>query len=86
MSKIPTTKIGKLTTFTDLKDGQAFYFQGCYGFAVKIGDVRGEKRCFIIDSSDHTTRHPGENVSNVHYSCDIYELPKSIAQCIEALI
>ncbi len=72
--------VGKKLKWADIKIGQAFYFVGCHGFAVKNSETTG----FVIDTDWYPALIIGSTI-RMFVLNNFYALPKSIRQDLEPL-
>ena len=77
-------RIGKKLEYSDIKIGQAFYFTGCSGFAVKIDEnhfmcIDVESRSWWIPSTVLYNTINYDGVSDFKF----YDLPKELRKCLE---
>lgn len=80
-------RIGREIQFSDIKIGEAFYFNGCEGIGVK----KDLNRFFLIDIDppnyrEWTNEREVYNSSECDGTCHFkyYKLPKKIKDCIES--
>jgi hypothetical protein len=77
-------KIGKKLEWEDIKIGQAFYFKGCLGIAVKID----ENHFFCIDVVSKSWWVPSTVLFNTEKfdgtpDFKFYDIPKELKECLE---
>ena len=73
--------IGKELQWEKIKVGQAFYFEGCCGFGVKVDSANFMT---IEHRQEHESdEYPGEVFFSNPCFRDFYAIPKSLAECLE---
>ena len=77
-------KIGKKLEWRDIKIGQAFYYTGCKGFGVKVGEGDFIKLdCDVLDFQVVGNCLPGELTDSAKSYRKFYDIPKELKECLE---
>lgn len=77
-------KIGKELKWEKIKIGQAFYFTGCSGLAVKVND----NFIFVIDMNDDTGRSWPIFIGQYelfYLAFNFFAIPLSLRRCLESI-